>query len=119
MKTLILVFTVFNLLLISIIYGQDDFPKWVPKDAVKTAKEYLPRIINLYGQRQQSLEDEFGLKSSEEALLCTIKYPHQIVKVDYESYKEGGSILNSEPRTWDDNYRGSVASSTSRSLVLG
>ena len=92
MKTLILVFTGLNLILVSTTYGQDEFPAWVPEDAVKAARFQWDYMVETHSI--ESITHMFGLKDKDEASRCILKNPYKIIKVDYETYKAGDDIQN-------------------------
>jgi len=92
MKILLALVTSFLLILASVISWADEFPDWVPEDAFEAAKKLWPQCLESF-YKENSITDEFGLKDREEALQCTLKYPHKVIWVDYEDYEIGTNIL--------------------------
>ena len=91
MKTLIILLVIFSQLP-SFIYGQEELPKWVPKEVISAVKEIWEHDVSI--SSYESIRSMFGFISKDEALSCEFKNPVRVARVDYENYHVGDNILN-------------------------
>lgn len=69
---------------------EEEFPEWVPKEAIEAAKKGLSSFVDFSVQIGAMYINE-KLKK-EDLVGCTIKHPHEIVRVDGMNYIKGEKI---------------------------
>lgn len=72
------------------VLGQEQFPSWVPSEAVQAAKEGWLRQTQLKSDTRLSIS--YGI-CREDLSRSRLQDPRKIVNIDYESYEPGSDIL--------------------------
>lgn len=71
--------------------NEEEFPDWLPKDAIERAK-YLIKLTAEFRNEIGSMYSDEPNKFRMDSTRCTLKYPVEVVQVDYLNYSKGCDI---------------------------
>jgi len=97
MKIFFLIFMLIIMSVLSMAYGNDEHPEWIPRDAIEAANNYW---MSFYDENDDELiKHQYGLSGLYDIAQCELRFGYQIIMINYDEYEAGKSVFGNFDKT--------------------